>query len=96
MNQQRALDKREIVLRVFFKNDPDQDAVKPIVHVFRIGLATGTAVAACKDGDHYLTHGYGYWQYMPFDWIVKNAPICNRCKQRLIAEGLLQSQDLTV
>jgi len=89
MANDRALDRREIVIRMFPPVEIDgRRTTPPELHVYRIGLATGKAIAACKQGEWLQHRGFPYWEYPPYGWVVENAPLCPHCLDRLVAEGL--------
>jgi hypothetical protein len=86
----RALEQRELVLRIFPAQAEGNAAVgKQETHVYRLGLATGKAIPACKQGEWLLHRGFGYWQMPMILWVAQNAPLCETCRARLVTEGIL-------
>lgn len=86
----RKLQRGELMLFIYPAQAVADSAIgEQEVHVFRYGLATGKAIPACKQGEWLYNRGFGYWQMPVFAWITEQAPMCETCKARLVAEGLL-------
>jgi hypothetical protein len=80
MVKQRQLDERELRLRFYL---PDQT-----IHVYRVGLASGTYKGACLDAQRLQSQGHGYLELPFLRWVYERGPVCPVCLKRLAIEGI--------